>query len=131
MFQECDMALGGISLTYDRDQVVDYLMPYWPDKYAVTIKHTFNKWTYFTQIYTSGAWVVILIFPGISALIFMLVLTLINEEKFISLSKLMDYIFSFYGMLLMQGKFHIHQESIILIYHTKMHKYFCRQWYTH
>ena len=61
--QEADLAACAISLNHERSQVVDFLAPHSEDKYVIAVKHTSNKWHYFTHIYTRWTWLAIFLCP--------------------------------------------------------------------
>ena len=103
------MAACAITVTRERSEVVDFLASHWEDKIVIAVKHTSDKWRYFTQIYASGTWLALFFTPLFMALAHLIFVSTFPTNVIDKACRLLVYnftesIFTFYGNMLLQGK---------------------------
>ena len=58
------MAAAGMSMSYDRSQVIDFTYPYYEETLAFLLKVTNTKWYYFLEPLHWKSWISVLLLPA-------------------------------------------------------------------
>ena len=89
-FKEIDILTGGLSITTDRQEIVDFTTPHVFDPSALAFRIPSKAGIYFVLPFGATVWVVVLILPVLAYLIFVFPIYVLRDEVHLKCDSFLD-----------------------------------------